>query len=295
MRAPGAALVCVYSGGDSGAGRPEPYLVSAAAIQSRAFPTFCYDPGAGADMATRFSLENNPQPGEAWPLHEFTYADAAMQRVAETLPFTLADFAACDPRSARHFARVPREHWNGGMVPVGDWLARPSNGVPETVPCIYAIDGESRLQKLIVDERLVHAARQCADAWRRLQELEGLKQERAPAPPAAAPAAAPAPAAEKPAPTAPTEEPAKEARQAGDPYIETERCSSCNECTNLNSVMFAYNENQQAYIANPDGGTYRELVEAAENCQVAIIHPGKPRNPNEEGLEELLKRAEPFL
>ena len=75
------------------------------------------------------------------------------------LPFTLVDFAACEPRCARHFARVPRESWNGGMVPVVDWLARTSNGVPETVPFVYAIDGEARLQNLIVDEKLVHAAR----------------------------------------------------------------------------------------------------------------------------------------
>mgnify|MGYP000064395875 CR=1 FL=1 len=27
--------------------------------------------------------------------------------------------------------------------------------------------------------------------------------------------------------------------------------------------MFAYNENKQAYIANPDAGTYAQLVEAA--------------------------------
>jgi hypothetical protein len=51
----------------------------------------------------------------------------------------------------------------------------------------------------------------------------------------------------------------------------------------------------RAYIADPDAGTFRELVEAAETCQVAIIHPGKPRNPDEAGLEELIKRAEPFI
>lgn len=28
---------------------------------------------------------------------------------------------------------------------------------------------------------------------------------------------------------------------------------------------------------------------------VAVIHPGKPKNLNESGLDELLKRAEPFL
>ena len=75
-------------------------------------------------------------------------------------------------------------------------------------------------------------------------------------------------------------------------YIETERCSTCNECTQINNKMFAYNANQQAYIADINAGTYAQLVEAAESCQVAIIHPGKPRNPNEPGLEELLKRAE---
>ena len=77
-------------------------------------------------------------------------------------------------------------------------------------------------------------------------------------------------------------------------YIETARCSTCNECTQVNNKMFAYNGNQQAYIADINAGTYAQLVQAAESCQVAIIHPGKPRNPNEPGLEELLKRAEPF-
>ena len=59
--------------------------------------------------------------------------------------------------------------------------------------------------------------------------------------------------------------------------------------------MFAYNENRQAYIANPAAGTYAQLVEAAESCQVSIIHPGQPRNPNEPGLEDLLARAASFL
>ena len=58
--------------------------------------------------------------------------------------------------------------------------------------------------------------------------------------------------------------------------------------------MFAYNDNKQAYIKDPDAGTFRELVEAAEACQVAVIHPGKPRNPDEPGLEELVERAQAF-
>jgi hypothetical protein len=58
--------------------------------------------------------------------------------------------------------------------------------------------------------------------------------------------------------------------------------------------MFAYDDNKQAYIADPDAGTFRQLVEAAEGCQVSIIHPGKPRNPKEPGLEDLIKRAAEF-
>ncbi|MGB5079846.1 MAG: ferredoxin, partial [Burkholderiales bacterium] len=84
-------------------------------------------------------------------------------------------------------------------------------------------------------------------------------------------------------------------KPSDDAYIETPRCTTCNECTNLNNRMFAYDANKQAYLADVNAGTYRELVEAAESCQVSIIHPGKPRNPNEPGVAELLKRAEPFL
>ena len=84
-------------------------------------------------------------------------------------------------------------------------------------------------------------------------------------------------------------------RSPDEAYIETARCSTCNECTQVNNKMFAYDANKQAYIADVNAGTYAQLVEAAENCQVAIIHPGKPRNAGEPGLEELLKRAEAFL
>jgi hypothetical protein len=58
--------------------------------------------------------------------------------------------------------------------------------------------------------------------------------------------------------------------------------------------MFKYNDRKQAYIADIGAGTFRQLVEAAEGCQVAIIHPGSPRDPAEPGLEDLIRRAEPF-
>jgi pyruvate-ferredoxin/flavodoxin oxidoreductase len=49
-----------------------------------------------------------------------------------------------------------------------------------------------------------------------------------------------------------------------------------------------------ASIADARAGTFRQLVEAAEKCAPSIIHPGEPLNPDEKGLDQLIKRAEPF-
>lgn len=93
----------------------------------------------------------------------------------------------------------------------------------------------------------------------------------------------------------PAEEQEEEAPvQSDDVWIETVRCTTCNECTDLNSQIFAYDDNMQAYVLDADCGPYKDVVEAAENCQVAIIHPGIPKDPNEPGLQDLIKRAELF-
>ena len=90
------------------------------------------------------------------------------------------------------------------------------------------------------------------------------------------------------------DEAAPPAHSPDEAWIETARCPSCNECQLINDRMFAYDERKQAYLKDLSAGTYRQLVEAAESCQVAIIHPGKPRDANEAGLAELLERAAPF-
>ncbi len=161
----------------------------------------------------------------------------------------------------------------------------------------------------------MQAARRCLLLWHRLQEHAGihdshaerlLARERAAweaahqeAQGEAVQAASAATAAGAVAPAAATAAtPAAEAEAAApssdEAWIETSRCPSCNECQTINDRMFTYNENKQAYIKDITAGTFRQLVEAAEVCQVAIIHPGKPRDPNEPGLEELIERAKPF-
>lgn len=304
---PGTALFSVFSGA-SGAGIP-PYLTAAAAAESRAFPAFTYDPSAGPDWASRFSLHANTQLDLDWPQQRFDYEDEAQQLVSETLAFTLADFAACDPRLARHFARVPRAKWTADLVPVSEFLAREPNDLVEKVPCLLMVDSDNRLQKVIVNDKLVQEARRCAEAWRSLQELGGVhnshaarlvEQERKVWAEQLRPVAAPeektdAVSAEVPAASDSGPAEVVVEKSSDEPYIETARCTSCNECTQINDKMFGYDANKQASIINPDAGTYRQLVEAAESCQVSIIHPGKPRNPNEPDLDELKKRAEPFL
>lgn len=135
--------------------------------------------------------------------------------------------------------------------------------------------------------------------------LEMPAREGALSPPPARPArvhppeeeeAAPAEDAEpEPEETPAAEEQEEEVLSFDEPYIETPRCTTCNECTNLNGAMFAYNEDQQAYIADASAGTYRELVLAAEECPVRIIHPGKPLDPDEPDLETWKERAKPYL
>jgi hypothetical protein len=319
LRHPGAALISVYAAPDGG--MLPGYLQAAAAMQSRAFPAFSYDPGAGADLASRFSLENNPQPEIDWPVERLHYADPDLQSASEDVAFTFADFALCDARCADHFEPAPRAAWGEGMLTAQDWMARPARDPIPGVPYVLAVDEADLLTRLVVDEPLMRAGLRCREAWHRLQGLAGIRDSRterllarerqaweeahrqelaaaaATAPAAeASPAAAAAPSAAPPAPvaaTSPAE--AEPARNPDEAYIETIRCSTCNECTQINPRMFAYNENKQAYIADLKAGTYKQLVEAAESCQVSIIHPGKPWDPGEAGLEELTERAKPFI
>jgi len=336
MAQTGPALFSVYSGAAGSANRLPPYLAAAAAMQSRAFPAFAYDPSAGPDWAARFSLEGNPQPEQNWPVERFAYEDETHQRIEENLAFTFVDFVACDPRYAVHFAGVPRADWNDSMVPLARGLGQDTGMTPDEVPYALMVDEQNRLRRAIVHDKLMLAANRCSEMWRSLQELAGIRSSQAekllarerkvweeakqkeieavwrearsigPAPAVAVPAAVKVPAAgvasapataapAAPAPATATAEAAEPEAPSDEPYIETPRCTSCNECTNLNNRLFGYDANKQAYIADINAGTYRELVEAAESCQVSIIHPGKPRNPKEPGLDELLKRAAPFM
>ncbi len=289
----GPAIFSIFSGATRTSVLP-PYLTAAAAMESRLFPAFTCDPTVDASGHSRFSIEGNPQPERDWPVHGFAFEDRDHQRVAEEVAFTPVDFIACDSRYAHYFARVPREADGEGHEPVAAWIEHGGETFTDAVPVVRMVDGNDVLAELIVAEPMIVEAQRCRRNWRALRQ--SARFATAVAAPVAAPAeAAATPAAEVKAAPAAAPAPAAEAPKSDEPYIETPRCTTCEECVQINNKMFLYDGNKQAYLGDLAAGTYRQLVEAAESCQVSIIHPGKPRNPDEPGLEELLQRAEPFL
>jgi pyruvate-ferredoxin/flavodoxin oxidoreductase len=59
-------------------------------------------------------------------------------------------------------------------------------------------------------------------------------------------------------------------------------------------AIFIYNGDKQAIVKNARGGTFRDLVLAAEKCTARVIHPGAPWNAAEPDLAAWVERARPF-
>ncbi len=319
LRREGPALFCIYTGPDGSRAVVPHYLRCASAVESRAFPSFVYDPDGGTDLASRFSLKGSPQVDRDWPEHRFSYETTDGRAESESLVFTCIDFLMLDPRFAQHFVIVPPSRWHANMVPMAQYLNLSRQHAIDKVPFVYLIDAEDRMHWLVVRRGLVAFARKCLASWRRLQELGGINNSHAlrlleeqrvrleeehqraiEALKAKAPVQNETPMAESEPAEAPPPEDADEvsAPEASPPsdqaYIDTDLCTTCDDCIERNSAMFAYNEAKQAYIKDVKAGTYRDLVEAAENCPVCIIHPGQPLDPSEPGLEDLKKRAAAF-
>jgi len=113
--------------------------------------------------------------------------------------------------------------------------------------------------------------------------------------PAVAPAETDAPAEEAAAEAEPeVEEEAEEELSFDEPWLDTAMCTTCDDCMGINKMMFVYNSDKQAIIKDVNAGPFADLVAAAEICPAKCIHPGKPLDPNEPGLDDLIARAEPF-
>ncbi|MBK9609272.1 MAG: hypothetical protein IPO58_23715 [Betaproteobacteria bacterium] len=140
----GPALFSVFSGATANAGDLPPYLVAAAAMESRAFPAFTFDPSARRDLGGALLARRQSAGGQGLARSRGSPTRTQeRQRAGEEVAFTLVHFVACDRRYARHFARVPVGDWNAKMVPVGESLAREQKGLPETIPTLLMVDADN--------------------------------------------------------------------------------------------------------------------------------------------------------
>lgn len=339
------------------------WLVAGAGIEGRAHPFFRINPAAGDFAATRMDFSENPEATRDWPVHPFRYRDENGDVVSTEIAFTFADYCLLIERLRDHFRIIPPGCDSTALVPVADYLARPTEEANRLLPFVWAVDGNSLLHRLVISRELILACRDRLNFWHALQEMAGVRnpyveqaveqtqleerrradeeRERLQAEHATeleqvrqsaageamqrladmllgldltgdqggfVSTALPTPSS-SPSPSPSVEEAAVLPAEVGedqeeiepeptlslvDPWIDTPLCTSCNDCTNLNSLLFLYNEDKQAELGELSAGTYAQLVQAAELCPAGCIHPGKPWNPDEPDLEALIERAAPF-
>jgi pyruvate-ferredoxin/flavodoxin oxidoreductase len=283
------------------------------AVESRAYPLFRYDPDLGRTAAECFDLDGNPAIDRDWPVTKIEYVERGKQKEME-LPTTFVDFAVTETRFRKHFRKIPRDAWHADMVLVSDYLELDEDEREGKVPYVWALDAKRELSRLLVADPMVKSAEERRDFWIMLRDLAGIeevevtsdeqlesriRQEVVQKITSGAPAQE-TPAAietEQPAvaPAAPqAEAPVAETGEYMAPWIDTEECTACDECIIINPQIFAYNDDQKAYIVSAEAGPYRDLVKSAEKCTAEVIHPGLPRDQSAKDIKKWIKRGQKF-
>ncbi len=273
------------------------------AVESRAYPLFRYHPDRGATLTERLDLGGNPEPDADWPTYTLHHQKHGRDRSLD-LPMTFVDFAASEGRFRKHFRTVPEEAWHDDMVTVDAYLELDSEARQSRHPFIWHVLPDGKLGRLLVSDDLVASAEDRRDFWRLLRALVGpsgsdatarseleaqirrdvvsrlaesllrLAGEEGEMDAAALPSRAEESKAD-------TGKPQRAEDDYMAPWIDSESCSGCDECTRLNPKMFAYDSAKKAYIKDPNAGPYSDLVKAAERCKERVIHPGLPRDQSE--------------
>ena len=284
------------------------------AVESRAYPLLRFDPDRGDTFGECLDLSGNPARRDDWPSYELPYRENECDR-SLSLPMTFADFAATEVRFRKHFRSAPPDTWHDDMVTVAELLALEPAARAGKRAFIWTVNDDGELGRLLVDDTLVAACEDRRRFWRLLRGLLPGDAPRADAPGAdalrrqvaeelvagllrlAGGEQPPAAGAAAGAAAEPVATPAPAPAAAGGyvaPWIDSDECTACDECTRLNPDMFAYGDDGKAYIKDPDGGPYADLVKAAERCTARIIHPGLPRDAHAPGMDVWVRRAQPY-
>jgi pyruvate-ferredoxin/flavodoxin oxidoreductase len=285
------------------------------ALESRAYPIFKYNPDHGLKTSEAFDLSGNPAMDQVWPTYMLKYLENGREKSME-IPMTFADFAITEGRFRKHFRKVPREAWQDHMVPLADFLEMDAAEREGHYPYIWAVDRKQQLSRVLVAQPIVESCEDRRNFWILLRDLAGADTK-----PADDPAELESRirtevvgkiaqgllqlagddgaglvdlAASSPTASEEPKEPASDPADYLAPWLETEHCTACDECVNLNGNIFAYNGDKKAYIKDPHGGPYADLVKAAEKCTARVIHPGLPADRNDPAQEKWIKRGEKF-
>ncbi|ABM60861.1 2-oxoacid:acceptor oxidoreductase family protein [Halorhodospira halophila] len=311
---------------EHGVGDDVAFMQSRMAVDGRAYPLFRYNPDRGTTFRECSDLEGNPEIEQDWPTYTLNYLDEDGAEQSMELPMTFADFALTEGRFRKHFKQVPPEKWNDDMIPLTDLLELEEADREGLFPYIWAVDKQNRLVRVIVSEELVRSTEERRDFWHQLKGLLGLDREQvdeqavaartrqemaqrisaalvsmasgedssqlagALAAPSSAGSAdaggesADGGAAAEAAP-APAHDPV---------WVESNECTACDDCIDIAPGVFAYDDNKQVVVKDPKGASFKDIVRAAEKCASFAIHPGTPFDPNEPGIDKLIKRAEKF-
>lgn len=284
-------------------------------VESRAYPIFQYNPDKGLRVEECLDLSGNPAMDQLWPSYQLKYNEFGQQKTMD-VSMTFADFALTEARFRKHFRKVPRDAWNDNMVILAEFLELTAEEREGQYPYIWTVDKKQNLTRVLVSNPIVESCEERRNFWIMLRDLSGFKKEETEAVDL-----------EKKIRSEVVGRIAKGLMQlAGDdgsglvdfatndgflqnkddisndtttngylaPWIETENCTSCDECTKLNSKIFAYNNNKKAFILNPFGGPYQDIVKAAEKCTASVIHPGLPSDRTEKDIDKWINRGEKF-
>jgi len=285
------------------------------AMESRAYPIFQYNPAKGLLIENCLDLSGNPAIDQLWPTYPLKYYEYGQEKTLD-VSMTFADFALTEARFRKHFRKVPRDAWNENMMILSEFLELSEEEREGLFPFIWTVDKKQNLVRVLVAAPIVESCEDRRNFWLMLRNLAGVDKE--------------APVVEDLEKKIRHEVVSKISKgllklagedgnglselmeidlpqqthiektndsSAGSylaPWIETELCTSCDECTKLNSKIFAYNNNKKAFIQNPKGGPYQDLVKAAEKCTARVIHPGLPADLSDKDIQKWIVRGEKF-
>ncbi|GAB5554076.1 MAG: hypothetical protein Sapg2KO_36670 [Saprospiraceae bacterium] len=291
------------------------------AVESRAYPIFKYNPDKGVKTHEAFDLAGNPAMDRLWPSYELKYKENGRQKSME-VAMTFADFAITEGRFRKHFRKVPRDAWNENMIVLAEFLEMDASDREGKFPYIWAVNTQQKLSRVLVAKEIVQACEERRDFWIMLRDLAGIETTTAEpkenieekirtevvgkiaqglmelAGGSGAGMANLVLNGSTAVATAPTNGEAgvavAEAKDQMAPWLETEECTSCDECIKINSNIFAYNDNKKAFIKDAEAGAYEDLVKAAEKCTAGVIHPGLPADRSAKDIDKWIKRGEKF-